>query len=143
MKFRGVTTTIAIAWAGSAPSPSLTRMYRATRFAHERRGRDDEKADALVGDVAALAPERPEPVPCVVARNRDEEGADGGGQVVHVEHDLEEGVHAEVDEVAAEAHDAEPAELLPVAATLDRDAHAAGGALAGGSRRRLDHVRRG
>ena len=84
-KFSGVTRTIAIAWATTLPSPSADEQLQDEQVRAERDERDDEEAQPLVGDVAALAAERPEPVPHVVVRHRDEEGADRGEEVVDAE----------------------------------------------------------
>jgi hypothetical protein len=64
--------------------------------------------------VAAVLPERPDPVPDVVARDGDEERAGRGDEVVEllVEQRV---VDREIDEVAERADRAELAELLPVA----------------------------
>ena len=77
----------------------------------ERDRRDDEEAKPLVGDVAALATERPEPVPGVVARDGDEEGAGRGEQVVDAAGLEQERVDRQVDDVAAGADEAEADQL--------------------------------
>jgi hypothetical protein len=71
---------------------------------------DHEEPQALVGDVAALAAERPQAVPDVVVGDRDEERAGGGQQVVEpaADEDREDG---EVDEVAARSDGAELPQL--------------------------------
>ena len=55
------------------------------RFAASAAVETIEEAQALVGDVPRCVPERPEPVPRVVVRDRDEERAGRRGQVVHAE----------------------------------------------------------
>ena len=112
-KLIGVTSTIAIAWATTLPSPAATSAARISFVRGEGDQRDDEEAESLVGDVPALPAERPEPVPGVVVRDRDEERDRGGDAVVVAAVD-EQGVDGEVDGVAAGADDAELRELHPV-----------------------------
>ena len=57
---------------GHAERDSTLEQRRGSR---QRDQRDDEERSALVGDVAALAAERPQPVPRVVVRHGDEERA--------------------------------------------------------------------
>ena len=51
----------------------------------ERERGDDQEPQALVRDVTSLSAERPEPVPRVVVRDRDQERADGRRDVVGLE----------------------------------------------------------
>src|ERR1043166_6637731 len=85
----------------------------------ERGQRDEEEAHPLDADVTAVLAERPEPVPRVVARDRDEERARGGDEVMdlRVQQPV---VDREVDEVADRADRAELAELLPVSDRQER-----------------------
>ena len=92
MKLTGVTRTIAIAWATISLAPDLDEEMEHDEVRHERERRDDEEAHALVRDVASLRAERPQTVPRVVVRHRDEERADRGRDVVHVEPEHEERV---------------------------------------------------
>ena len=86
----------------------------------ERHRRDDEEAQSLKDDVAALPAERPEPVPGVVVRDRDEERSDRRCRVVEPGLLQEKRVDDEVDDVAGRADDAELDELLPVAPMPER-----------------------
>ncbi len=82
----------------------------------ERERRDDEEAQPLEHEVPARVAERPGSVPRVVVRDRDEERADSGRDVVEPDDVEEDGVDREVDEVPGRADDAELDELLPVRA---------------------------
>ena len=86
----------------------------------ERHGRDDEKPEALDGDVAALVTERPEAVPGVVVRDGDEERAARGDQLVNACED-ERREHGEIDDVAREADGAELRELDPIGGSAECD----------------------
>src|SRR5437762_2559492 len=74
--------------------------------------------------IAALAAERAEPVPRVVASDRDEERDGRREQVVDAEVPPEEREDCEVDRVAGRADDAELRELDPVRGTAKRRAGA-------------------
>jgi hypothetical protein len=106
----------------------------------ERDGRDDEEAEPLEDDVAALAAERPEAVPDVVVGDGDEERSDRGRHVVEARSLEQQRVHDQVDDVARRADDAELDELLPVATVPERRVHAAARHLAWRRHRSLVHV---
>ncbi len=107
---------------------------------HERHRRDDEESQPLEHDVAALPAERPEPVPCVVVRDRDEERSDRSGRVVEPGLLQEKRVDDEVDDVAGRADDTELDELLPVRAAPQRGVDTAARQFACGGGRSLVHL---
>src|SRR5207244_4157887 len=86
----------------------------------ERDERDDEEPEPLVGEVPALAPERPQAVERVVVRHRHDERAGRRREVVEAGPVQERRVDGEVDDVAAPADGAELRELDPVVACLER-----------------------
>jgi len=68
----------------------------------------------LIGDVSALAAERPDAVPRVVVRHGNEERNRRGEEVVPLRAEHERAEHREVDHVARGADRAELRELNPV-----------------------------
>ena len=115
MKFAGVTRTIAIACATIFPTPSSTSNVEDGEVADVDDQRHHQEAQALVPEVAAIAAERPEPVPEVVVGHRDEERAGRRQPVVQVGAVEQRDVDEEVDDVARRPDGAELRQLRPVA----------------------------
>src|SRR5262249_35221411 len=90
----------------------------------ESADRDDQEANPLIGDVAALPAKRPEPVPCVVVGDRDDEGAHGRGEVVDVGAAHEQGEDSQIDGIPDRADDAELRQLHPVPGVSETAYHA-------------------
>ena len=94
--------------------PGADEQVEDDEVRREGERRDDEEAETLEDDVAPVPPERPEAVPEVVVRDRDEERPDRRRDVVEIGAAKQQGVDGEVDDVARRPDDAELDELLPV-----------------------------
>ena len=119
-KLRGVTATIAIAWATILPTPSATSTRSRPRFAASATRRDCGEAHALVREVPPVAAEGPVAVPPVVVRDGDEEREERRAEVVQPGPLEQRRVDREVDRITACADDAELRELNPVVRRAER-----------------------
>src|SRR5579864_2959370 len=98
---------------GELSAPNRDQHMQHDEVRGERCKRDDEEAGALCRDPATPVSKGPTAVAEVVARDRDEERARRGNEIVDA--GIKEArVHTEVDDVADRADDAELQELRPV-----------------------------